>query len=304
MNCDLLLTWMTHVGEGPWMSFRKAAEEIEDSDRDPLELCRSLRIGLSDLGYADFFIDGTQQWRMLPPMLGGLAGRENAAALYGGRTPALVEGLRHAAVALGGRIEAEAFQDCPTSFRVIGERQVIAAIADRVGVSYKPHNARQVVESIRPIPSVLEDAAEEAAPLNWKARSFDIGKCEWVDGVLPNAACEFTPTYGHSKYYVRRKSGKLLRMPKRESLYAAAMLKGVRLIEYEPNAMKLSVPLFAPMPELYARAACLCACRPAKILNGRFVYREVTPDVATFLMVAAGQPHPGAALLAGGRGAR
>lgn len=218
--------------------------------------------------------------------------------MYGSRTPPLVEELRSAAEVLGGRIEVEDLQDCPTSFRVVGERQVVAAIADRVGVVYEPDNAMRVAEGVRPIPSVLEAAAEEAAPLNWKARSFDIDKRAWVDGLLPNAVCEFTPTHGLSRYYVRRKSGKLLRMAKRESLYAAAMLKGVRLIDYEPDSMKLSAPLFAPMPELYARAACLCACRPAEILNGRFVYCDVMPEVAAFLMVAAGQPHPGVAVLA------
>ena len=65
--------------------------------------------------------------------------------------------------------------------------------------------------------------------------------------------------HGPAKYYLRRRTGKLFRMPKRESVYAAAMLKGVRLVDYEPDAMKLSTPLFAPLPTLYARAACLCA---------------------------------------------
>ena len=36
MNSDLLLTWMTHLGEGSWMSFRRAAEEMASGDRDPL----------------------------------------------------------------------------------------------------------------------------------------------------------------------------------------------------------------------------------------------------------------------------
>ena len=283
------------------MSFRKAAEEIEGSDRDPLDLCRSLRVGLSDLCFADFFIEGTQQWRMQPPVLGGIAARENVAVLYGGRTPALVEELQDAARVLGGRFEMEAIQDCPTSFCVIAERRVITAIADRIGVAYEPDNAKKIAESVHPIPFVLEAATQDPAPLNWKVRSFDIDRCAWVDGLLPNAACEFTPTYGPSKYFIHRKSGKLLKITKRESLYAAAMLKGVRLLDYDPGAMKLSSPLFAPMPEQYTRAACLCACHPAEILNGRLVYREVTPEVAAFLMVAVGQPHPGVVLARGGR---
>ena len=297
MNCDLLLTWMTHLGEGSWMSFRRAAEETVSGDREPLELSRALRVGLSDLCFTDFFVDGTQRWRMLPPVLGGLAAHEDVAALYGSRTPALVEALRDAAEAHGGRLEEEAFQDCPTSFRLVGEGPVIAAVSSRIGVVYEPDDGRRVAEHIPPIPCVLERAAQEPAPLNWTARCFDFGMRAWVDRLLPNAACEFTPIYGLPRYYVRRKSGKLLRISKRESLYAAAMLRGVRLIDYDPDSMKLSVPLFAPMPVLYARAACLCAYRPAQIVDGRFVYCDVTPEVAALLMVTAGQPHPAVAAL-------
>ena len=300
MNCDLLLTWMTHLGEGSWMSFRNAAEEIASGDRDLLELSRALRVRFSDLGFTDFFVDGTQRWRMLPAVLGGLAAQEDAAALYGSRTPDLVEALRNAAEEHGGRIEEEALKDCPTSFRVVAERRVIAKISSHIGVAYVPDLGRQIAEDVPPIPCVLETADQEPAPLNWKARSFDLGICAWVDGLLPNASCEFTPTHGQSKYYIRRKSGRLLKMSKRESLYAAAMLKIIHLIDYERDSKELSAPLFAPMPELYARAACLCACRPAQIFNGRFVYHDVTPEVAALLMVAAGQPHPGVAVLAEG----
>ena len=292
MNCDLLLTWMTHLGEGSWTGFRKAADEIVQLERNPLDLYRSLRVGLSDLGYADFFVGGTQRWKILPPVLGGLAAQRNAAAFYGCRTPYIVEELKRVATSFGVRFETEVFQDCPTSIRVVGKTDIIADIGVRVGVVYEPEKARQIAERIPSIPNALEAKTVEQVPLNWKVRSFSTDECAWVDGLLPNAACEFTPSHGNSKYFVRRKSGRLIGMPKRESVYAAALLKGVGLMEYEPESMKLSAPLYAPMPETYARAACLCACRPPKIVNGRFVYSEVTPDVASLLMVGAGQVHP------------
>ena len=299
MNCDLLLTWMTHLGQGSWMGFRRAAEEMASGDRDPLVLSRRLRVEFSNLGFTDFFVDGTKRWRMLPPVLGGLAAQEHAAVLSGGRTPALVEALRKATEEHGGRFEEETRLGCPTAIRVVGEERLIASISSQIGVAYEPENGRRLAEDVPIILCVLKAAGQEPAPLNWKARCFDFGVHAWVDGLLPNTACEFTPMHGPAKYYLRRKSGKLFRMPKRESVYAAAMLKGVRLIDYEPGAMKLSTPLFAPMPTLYARAACLCACRPAQTMNGRLVYFEVTPEVAALLMVAAGQPHPGVARLTG-----
>ena len=302
MNCDMLLAWMTHIGKGPWIRFRKAVEEVADGDRDPLNLSRALRVRFSDLGFADFFINDTQQWSMLPPVLGGLVIQKNTVALHGSRTPHLAEALRDAAEEYGCRFEAEALQDCPTLIRVVGDGEEIAAIANRIEIPYESNNAKIVAEKAIPIPHMLKTATEEPAPRNWQVRSFDFKTGAWVEHLLQNAACEFIPTHGRSRYFINIKGGKLLRMPKRESLYAAAMLKGVRLIKYEFNSMKLSTPSFAPMPELYARAACLCSCRPAEILNGRIIYSDVTPEIAALLMVSAGQPHPGFSILAkGGR---
>ena len=297
MNCDLLLTWMTHVGEGSWTSFRRAVAQIAREDPDPLALCRKLRVEFSDLGFADFFVDGTQRWTMLPPVLGGLAIESHVAVLYGGRTPTLVAALRRAAEDYGAKIEEEARRGRTTSIRVVGDRPLLASIASRVGIDYQPENAKRIAEHAPFIPHLLKTARREAAPLNWTVRCFDFRVHTWVDRRLSNTAYEFTPTHGRSKYYVRRKNGRLLRMSKREAIYVAAMLKGVRLIEYEPSAMRLSVPLFAPMPTLYARAASVCACRPSQVIDDRFVYFDVAPDVAAFLMVASGQPHPGVAIL-------
>ncbi|MXZ02360.1 MAG: hypothetical protein F4Y88_01420, partial [Chloroflexi bacterium] len=275
------------------MSFRKAAEENASGDRNPLDLSRALRVRLSDLCFTDFFVDGTRRWRMQPPTLGRLASHRDTAAFYGSRTPTLVDALQIAARVYGARIATEMLPDCPTSFRVTGEEQIFSAIANRIGAVYKPNDGTTIAESVSPIHFVLNNATTEPAPLNWTARCFDFDKRAWVDVLSQNAAWEFTPTYGSPKYYVRRRSRKLLRMSKRESLYAAAMLNGLRLIKYEMDARQLSVPLFAPLPELYARAACLCSCRPAQVVDGRLVYCDVTPEVAALLMVSAGQPHPG-----------
>ncbi len=299
MDCDLLLAWMTHVGEGSWARFRSAVEELAGSDADAPELCRRLRIALSDLAFADFFIEGSQQWRMLPPVLGGLSGQHGAALLCGSRTPSVVESLKSAAGAVGCKVNVEKPKDCPALIGVASATEQLTAIADHIGAAYQPNFSSTVAQKLTPIPDALDDAQQEAAPLNWKARCFDFGTSTWVDELLPNSACEYTPTYGRSKHFVRRKRGRLLRLSKRESIYAAAMLNGVRLVEYSPEDGRLKVPLFAPLPELYSRAACLCRGRPAEVVDGHIMYSGVPADLAAVLMVAAGQPHPGVESSAG-----
>lgn len=294
MDCELLLSWMTHVGEGAWATFRNAVEELAGSDADLSRISRTLRITLSDLGFADFFIDGTQRWRILPPVLGGLAAERFVAAVIGGRSPVLLESLKIAAEKHGCHIHWETSTDCPALIRVKGSSmEELAAIADEMGVSFETNLSAVVAQTLQPVPDTLDHALADPAPLNWKVRSFNFRTCTWEDGLRPHSACEYMPTHGHPKYFIHVKRGKLFKVSKRESLYAAAMLSGIQMVVYEPASKRLSVPLFAPLPELYSRAACLCSGRLAKIADGRITYDEISYDLAALLMVAAGQPHPG-----------
>ena len=297
MDCDLLLSWMTHIGEGSWTRFRNAVGELSERDGDVSNLCRRLRISLSDLGFADFFIEDTQQWKILPPLLGGLVAQENVAALCGSRTPDLIDSLKTLAESHGCRINVETIPDCPTLIYVAGSLEKLREVADQIEVSFEPNLSAILAQKLTPISMRLDNATQELAPLNWKTRSFDFRTRTWVEKLLPNSACEYTPTHGRPKYFYR-KQDKLLRISKRESLYAAAMLKRVKLLEYDPAVNRLQVPLFAPLPESYSRLACLCSGRPAVVADGRITYGGVPPDIAAVLMVAAGQPHPGLELVA------
>src|SRR5262245_45852931 len=60
LNYDRLLAWMAHLGEGSWMSFRRAVAFFSDhgAEQDAeAALARTARRVLSDLGHAAFFVD-------------------------------------------------------------------------------------------------------------------------------------------------------------------------------------------------------------------------------------------------------
>ena len=297
MNWDVLLHWMTHLREGSWGSFRGAVAKLADADADIDDLCRRLRIALSDLGHAGFFVDDSQRWRVLPPVLAGLPPPSEAAVLAGGRTPKLSAALADAAATRGCRVVAEGVEDRPACVRLEGPPNALGSAAADAGLQYIENFAVHLCASIRPIPPQLETARVEEAPGNWSVHSFDIESLKWVEGLRSRSACEFRPRYGRSRFYVHTRRGRLLRLDrreggKREAVYAAAMIREVPLADYDTSTAMLSVPASAPFPESFARAACLCTGVPAAFNQGRLVYRNVPRDIAAVLLIAAGQPYP------------
>ena len=165
-------------------------------------------------------------------------------------------------------------------------------VADLVGIRYERGFAYKLIGLLTPIPTQLEGAAEADAPINWSVRSFDVESVSWRDGLLPNSACEFISRYGVRRYFLHRRRGRLVQLGKREAVYASALIRRTKLAEYDVETGTLSIPFAAPLPEPYAKAACLCSGTPAAAVGGRFAYEGVPADAAAPLLVAAGQPHP------------
>ena len=84
---DRLLEWMTHLGSGPWDAFREAVDDLDDGESgdDAQKLHRALRIVFSDLGHADFFVNGSRRWRVRRPALAELIGCGARHMFIGGR---------------------------------------------------------------------------------------------------------------------------------------------------------------------------------------------------------------------------
>ena len=293
MSWDVLLHWMTHVGEGSWTAFRNAVAKLAGADAGVDSLCRTLRITMSDLAHADFFVRGSQRWQVLPPVLAGLPMSPGRAVLSGGRTPRLVAGLAAAAPTRQCRLVAEEERDRLACIRFEGTEDSLAAIAVDAGIPYVKDYAAALCREIVPVPLRLESAPVEPALGNWSVRSFDLRSLVWVDGLRARAACEYRSRYGERRFYLHTRRGRLLRMPKREAVYAAAELQYVALAQYDWATATLSTPVSAPLPEAYSRAACLCAGAPARFDQGRLLYEKVPPETAALLLVNAGQPYPG-----------
>ena len=292
MNFDVLIYWMTHLGEGSWGSFRKAIQELVPEHTDLSALCRNLRIHLSELGYVDFFVDKSQKWRVRAPILGGLVNHPEIAVLCGGRTPKLLATIQRATEQNKCKFSVIPGNDIQSKIQIEGAEKALQSVANSIGIQFIPNLAKMLFASVVSIEKQLDEALEENAPHNWPVRSFDLQQQKWVEDLLPNTAREYSTVYGEHRYFVANSADKLLALSKRESIYAAAMLKSVCIARYDTNLHTLSVPSTAPLPDNFARVACLSSGQPSRYKNGSLVYEDLSPSIAALLLVSTGQPFP------------
>jgi hypothetical protein len=292
MSFNTLLYWMTHLGEGSWESFRKAVLEMAPEQAESRDLCRNLRLHLSELGHVDFFVDKSRRWRVRSPILGGLVDRPEIALLCGGRTPKLLATIEKATIENDGRFLVNPSNDFLSQIQVEGSEKALQAVANSIRIPFVPNLATTLVGSLISIAQQLDEATEEQAPHNWAVRSFDLQQQRWVENVLPQTAREYSPTYGQPRYFVATSEDRLLALSKRESIYAAAMLRYTLLARYNSETHTLSVPSTAPLPENFSRISCLSSGKPSRYENGNLVYESLSPNIAALLLVGIGQPFP------------
>lgn len=295
MSWETLLHWLTHQQEGSWMKFRQAVTEIasfENLDIDISDLCRKLRLRLSEASYADFFINGSQTWKVRPPILAGLVNSSEVALLCGGRTPKLLSQMSDVAATLNCQIIIDNKFEKIAGISIKGTEKNIRQIADTVGIPFIPEATKFLSQDFVPILQQLE-SANEATPLaGWSVKSFDWQSRKWVDEVLQNTAYEYT-YYNNRQYFVHNQQGKLVRMPKHEAIYAAAALRRIEITVYNKTYSTLTTDISTPLPELYARVAYLGGGTPSRIEQGQIVYNDISLDLAGLLLVNIGQLHPG-----------
>ena len=145
---------------------------------------------LSDLGHVDFFLEGSQRWRVRAPALAGLLPPARSAVLTGGRTPRLLATLADGAAANGCRVRSDGAEDRPACIHVDGDPGGLLAAAGAAGIPFIESYASVLSGLIDPIPRLVETAKVEEGPANWSVRSFDFDSLAWVEGLRERSACE------------------------------------------------------------------------------------------------------------------
>jgi hypothetical protein len=294
MNGELLVAWMAHIGSGTWSAFCASVRELSGTmDEELSRLCKSLRILLSELGYAEFYVGGTRRWRVYAPALAGLS-RSSAALLIGGRSPKSLEALRSAV----GKVEGATIEEEELPFglrRMVtsGTEDNLGEIARLVGIPYIPNMSLRLVAAERPLIAVVLDAPRYDEPVNWESYSWDFEISQWVPGRRSNTARRYIDRFRRMTHLVhsRREGLRLLGDPF-VAVFGAAASAGIRLVEYDTVAHVLKLPRTCPLPGGFSKAACLAGGRPSRGDENKLIYNAVPPGVALLMLTRLGQPLP------------
>lgn len=293
MSCDLLLEWMTHMGSGSWGAFRDAVDEISipDKDRDEHTLYRSLRVAFSDLGHVDFFVNGSRRWRVRRPALAAF-GDGTRHLLVGGRTRSLIDNLASTATNAGAAVTITESVPGLSYVHVEGDADRVRIAAESLGIDYLPHAAARLAARVPPVRQTIDFAKEASEPINWMMQSWSFDDAQWVPKRLDRTVREYRNRYGVRRYLLSLGRHRLLEIERRHAIYCAALVRGVRFVRYSHRDKALYVPRWAPLPEAYARAACLSGGALARVRGGDLVFEGIDARVASVLLVALGQGFP------------
>jgi hypothetical protein len=295
MRGEALLYWLSQLGEGAHNRFRSAVASILPPDGDATRMLQFWTNRLSDLGHADFFLNGSRRWRVRQPVLAGLCGLEGAAVLCGARSPNIVQSLKAVAEKHGCHLEYNALPDLPAQILVVGDNEQLKKTAGECRLNYIPQYAERLCRELMPISACVGRVSDE--PAKWQVRSFHFESRNWIKGRLPKAAREYKSKYGELRYFWSDWQGKLRPASKREAIYASAAAQNVKLAAYDLGSRSLTVPAKTPLPEAYMRVACLCSGIPPRYKDGVLLFESIPPAIASILLVSAGQPHPGVPML-------
>ncbi|HXG98431.1 MAG TPA: hypothetical protein VNJ06_15110 [Gemmatimonadales bacterium] len=287
---DLLLEWMTQLGSGAWEAFREAVVELAQGDFDEQTLVRSLRITFSDLGHVDFFVQGSRRWRVMRPALVGLSERSEH-LFVGGRTRSLLERLCHA-VASHATIRLTESVPGLSRVHVTGDPEAVAAAVKGIGIDYVADAAARLSGRLPSIRAILEMGQPAQEPINWSVRSWCFQHERWVHERLERTVREYRNRYDVRRYLVHVGRTGLREIEKRASIYCAAFVRHARIVRFSQEGRCLRVPRWAPLPGIYARAACLAGGRLGTPSDGDILFENVDPHVASTLLVGLGQGFP------------
>ncbi len=291
MNGSLLLFYLSEVGNGKWTRFTDALEVV-DARWGHSTHARQL----SMLGHVefDFWHKPRIRWAICQPTLAWLPERNvkrHRAVLCGLRTEPFLETLRYHAAVLDCALEIVPQRHNPDAIFVqAGEQYQLNQLAEAMQFANEPQSAERLAECIPHLNAYRHLCETRPEPQGYGIRYFDGQSLRWVEveksaenGLYEYMMVDGSRTYCYKKEYVFTK------VPRDMGLYMWLADERRQILQYDTIAQTLTVPRFAVLPTLLARAATLCSGLLPKLVENTFVYQNTPAPVAYNIMIKLNQ---------------
>jgi hypothetical protein len=283
---DLLLDWVSELGEGTWQEFRAAYEWLTTSSADEWRTPGFAMRMLSTLGHLE--IDWTaRRWAAAPPVLTILPDAGAHALLTGGRTRALKRSLHEVLADDDDLFPFEISQkNAPTAVWIeCADETHVERLADALSIRYEYSVAQRLSRLVPSLDSYLAIVPSARCPKRYGLERFDVDTMRWfsTDQDLEPGLYQYD-SYGPAMFRLID-DGEVFGVDLATGVYAALSRWGVNRLRYVEQSVngELWVHLAAPLPTLHARTAALCTGL-APLKRGRgLVYRNVPRAIASRL---------------------
>ncbi len=260
MDYDLLLAYLSELGSGTWAKFRQGLDYLAGDER----VYRSqVARQLSALGHVEFAFYDDMRWSVCPPALAWLPRREEGAVvsvLCGARSQRLEDRLREEAKALGlrAKVHAQPGGEGPKAvFIVASSRGEGDQLANRMDIASE-HNAAGRLARCLPSLNRYEGLfAKAQEPTGFKIEAFDPDLLRWME--MPGTAEDGLYRYDYYEgwEYRLKADGQCLKTTRETGIHVLLRSRQRTILQYGRDNRELLVPVRAPLPDLYARAAVL-----------------------------------------------
>jgi hypothetical protein len=259
---EVAVDTIIHLGQGKRTELSAIARQLDDSAIFESHFIRSLE----SIGFLEYERDDRlqiQRFEVGPTALAGLASIGTIAV--GAWDPGNIIRLRESAGLVGARVEV-LDADSAGTLSVDAQPEVLAESLRDEGIAPQPRAGITMLEALPHIGQLLGELVEVPDPLRpGEFDVFAVADNRWLPGAAISVGALRRRSWAGSEYYFRATEdieNRVVRVATLDtSKYLAAWYLDICLFQYDVRRQELTVPLGAPLPGLFERAAVLCSGR-------------------------------------------
>lgn len=283
MNDNLLLAYLSELGQGRWAQFRQALDYLS-SDED--ELYRSVKARqLSALGHVEFSFEGDMRWSVCEPTIAWLQRPDQVkGVLCGGRSPKLLKKLSEECDELDCAMTIQAQAEGPDVVSVTATSTTVGEqLASKLNLNSQVDAAQRLLEVLPNVSHYLSLCPEQSAPRGYKTERYSEDLLRWLAVEDDGGPGFYRYTHFHRDYRLKLK-GTTLKTPAYIGIFIWLHQQNRVAFDYNPSTETLTIPASTILPPLFARAATLCSGALPQFVQFQHIYSQIPPEVAGHLL--------------------